>query len=66
MVGTGMFDGLFSGLLTIFVIGVLTFGTAGFFVGKHLGYKKAVNDIAYNRIQIVKTPVSDTSILIRR
>ena len=59
-----MFDGLFSGLLTVFIIGVLTFGAAGFFVGKHIGYKKAVRDVAYNRIQIGKRTVTDTAIVI--
>lgn len=61
-----MFDGLFSGLLTIFIVGVLTFGVAGYVAGHKVGYKKAVKDVAYGRIQIIKKPVADTSILIRR
>ena len=67
MVGPGMFDGLLSGLLSgllmIFVAGVLTFGVAGFFIGKRVAYKKAINDVAYERVHISKKAVSDTTIM---
>lgn len=62
--GPGMFDGLLTGFLTILIVGVLTFGAAGFFIGKRVGYKKAIRDVAYERVRISKKAVSDTTIII--
>lgn len=62
--GTGMFDGIFTTLFMIMLIGVLTFGAARFFIGKRVGYKKAIRDVAYERVHISKKAVSDTTIII--
>jgi len=64
---SGMFNGFFEGLLTIFIVGVLTFGTVGFFIGKKVGYNKAVKEFAMGKIQLKKeVKIDSTYKLIRK